>query len=191
MTQQEQIIAVVGLILSLLSIVAIFFGPIVALQTQRRLDQERQAQERKLWLFKTLMSNRQTRLALPFVQGLNLIDIEFNADNPEERAVRNAWKELNDLFANFNKTPNAVEKSNDLVAALLAAMGTSVGYEFDTVYLKKGGYYPEFLANMELEQHSLRKQLLELLDGTGKRKIPVAVFEQKFAEIISKREVKN
>ncbi len=36
----------------------------------------------------------------------------------------------------------------------------------------------------ELWQHSLRRQLLELLDGSGRRKIPIAAFEQKFPDLI-------
>lgn len=170
-------------ILSVLTIVAIFFGPIKALQIQRRLDDEREARNRKLNIFKTLMSNRVLRLSPLYVQALNLIDIEFTADSLAEREVRDTWKELNDLYTNFKTTPNADEKANDLNASLLAAMGKAVGYDFDKVYLRRGGYYPEFFANVEKENHALRRQLLELLDGTGRRKLPIATFEQKFPDV--------
>lgn len=170
-------------VLSILTIVAIYVGPIRALKIQRRLDDERETRNRKLHIFKTLMSNRVLRLSPLYVQALNLIDIEFTADNPEEKEVRDTWKELNDLYTNFKTTPNADEKANDLNASLLATMGKALGYEFDKVYLRRGGYYPEFFANVEKEQHALRRQLLELLDGTGRRKLPIAAFEQRFPDV--------
>jgi hypothetical protein len=145
------------------------------------LDEGRDKRNRKMWVFKTLMSNRATSLSPLYVQALNLIDVEFTEDNAKEKAVRAAWAELHDLFNNYKTTPNASDKADDLVAALLAVMGTALGYDFDKVHLKRGAYYPEFLGNVELEQHTLRRAFLELLGG--KRRIPVGVFEEKFAPI--------
>jgi hypothetical protein len=177
MNGTEKMLGIIGLLLSAITIFAIYYGPIAALKMQRRLDDERETRSRKLNIFKTLMSYRVTRLSPQYVQALNLIDVEFTATS--EKTVRDAWKELNDLFSTYNDTPNAEDKSHDLNAALLSAMAQSLGYnEFDKVYLKKGGYYPAFLVNVEMEQHSLRRQLLEVLDGSGRRKIPVAIFEQ-------------
>jgi hypothetical protein len=85
---------------SLLTIIAIVSGPIIALQVQRKLDREREALNRKLWVFKTLMSFRATALAPSFVQALNLIDVEFNGNDEKEKAVRNAWKVLLHITAN-------------------------------------------------------------------------------------------
>ncbi|HKW16599.1 MAG TPA: DUF6680 family protein [Terriglobales bacterium] len=170
-----------AVVLGVITIAAIIVGPIAALWVQRKLDEGRDTRKRKLWIFKTLMSNRATRLSPQYVQALNLIDVEFTAANPKEKGVRDAWKELNDLYSNYKETPNAADKATELNAVLLAAMGKSLGYDFDKVYLKKGAYYPEFLGNIEFEQHALRRALLELLGG--KRRIPVGVFEEKFAPI--------
>lgn len=178
------VLGIIGVILSAITIFAIYYGPIKALKIQRQLDTEREDRNRKMNIFKTLMSYRVTRLAPSFVQALNLIDIEFTGKNEKEKAVREAWKELNDLYTNYETTANADDKANDLVAILLSAMGKCLGYDFDKVYLKKGGYYPKFLYNVEFEQHALRRQMLELLDGTGRRKIPIAMFEQKFPDLI-------
>jgi hypothetical protein len=38
-------------------------------------------------------------------------------------------------------------------------------------------------ADVETEQHALRKQLVELTDGSGRRKLPVATFEQAFPDV--------
>ena len=57
------VLGVVGLVLSAITIFAIYYGPIKALKIQRQLDQEREARNRKLLIFKTLMSNRATHCA--------------------------------------------------------------------------------------------------------------------------------
>ena len=64
---------------------------------------------------------------------------------------------------------------------MLVKMGSSLGYTFDKVYVKKASYYPEGLGDMELEQHALRKGLLRVL--AGEASIPIAVFEQTFAPL--------
>jgi hypothetical protein len=176
-------LGVIGLVLSAITICAIYYGPISALRIQRELDDEREMKNRKLYVFKTLMTYRATPLNINFVQALNLIDVEFLGTDEKEKAVREAWKELLDHFNSYNEVANPLEKSKELTATLLAAMGQSLGYHFDRVHLKKGAYYPAAAFNVEQEQHSLRKQVLELLDGTGTRKLPVAVFEQKFPDI--------
>jgi uncharacterized protein DUF6680 len=178
------LLSVVGLLLSAVTIFAIYYGPISALKIQRNLDEDRGARDRKLYIFKTLMSNRATRMSPLYVQALNLIDVEFTANNDKEKAVRDAWKELLDVYSNYKTMPNALEKVDDLTAAMLAMMGKTLGYDFDKVYLKKGAYYPEGSFNVEQEQHALRKRVLELLDGTGTRKLPIAVFEQRFPDLI-------
>jgi hypothetical protein len=170
-----------AIVLGLVTIVAILVGPIAALYIQRRLDLGREARNRKLSVFKTLMSFRATGLAPVFVQALNLIDVEFDGGTKKEKAVRDAWRELLDLLNNYKATPNAEEKSRELKANLLQAMGKCLGYEFDKVQVKKGAYYPEGLVNTEQEQHAVRKGILEVLQG--KRRIPIGLFEDKFPPI--------
>jgi hypothetical protein len=60
-------------------------------------------------------------------------------------------------------------------------MGTCLGYDFDRIQVKKGAYYPEGLVNTELEQHGVRRGILDVLQG--KRRIPVGIFEDKFPPI--------
>jgi hypothetical protein len=177
------VLGVVGAILSAITIAAIFYGPIAALKIQRKLDEEREAKSRKLQIFKTLMSNRATRLSPAYVQALNLIDVEFTGSSQAEKSVREAWNVLLDLYADYEKTVNAEEKADELNAQLLDAMAKSLGYDFGKVHLKKGAYYPILFRNIEVEQHTLRRALLSLLDGTGKLKLPVATFDTSFPDV--------
>lgn len=182
-----------GIVLSIITVAAIIIGPVAALYVQRKLDEGREARNRKLWVFKTLMAYRATPLSPNFVQALNLIDVEFERDTDKERAVRNAWKVLLDHFGDLGN-PNIpaaaipLDKSATLTTNLLLAMGKCLGYAFDEVQIKKGAYYPKWLGNVEEEQHALRRGVLDLL--AGKRRVPVGVFEEKFPEITLPPETK-
>ncbi len=167
--------------IGLLTMLAILIGPIAALGIQRWSDNRREGTQRKLWIFKTLMMNRATRLAPTYVQALNLIDVEFKSEGKDDKRVRTAWKILLDHLASDQTIAGAGDRGNELTANLLSAMGQRLGYDFDEVYIKKNAYYPVGLGNIEQEQHQLRKNLLELLDG--KRRLPVAMFEQKFPDL--------
>ena len=182
----EILVGIATVVVYSITVIAIVVAPIVALRVQRNADESREAKSRKLWIFKTLMSNRATRINPLFVQALNMIDIEFTARS--EKDVRDAWKELLDHYADQGRKSaeqrerDAVmdlEKAEELVAELLVKMGKKLGYDFDKVYVKKGCYYPEGLGNIEQEWHAVRRQLLNLLSGMG-AKLPVAVFTQDF-----------
>ena len=175
-----------GIALNIFTIIAIVSGPIIALQIQRRLDHGREARNRKMWVFKTLMSFRATALDPTFVQALNLIDVEFDGKSANEKAVRDAWKVLLDHFYDlgrpeFKPDASSVEKSAQLKANLLLLMGKCLGYDFDEVQIKKGSYYPTGLGDVQQEQHAIRRGLLNILSGKGR--IPVGIFEERFPAI--------
>ena len=133
------------------------------------------------------MSFRATSLSPNYVQALNLIDVEFDGKNQQEKAVRDAWKVLLDHFSNL-PGENAWEKSTELTAKLLLVMGGALGYDFDEVHVKKGAYYPKHLVDVENEQNTLRRAVLALLDG--QRKLPIAVLEDKFPDLLLKGDEK-
>lgn len=168
--------------IAVLTIIAIIAGPLVALWIQRRTEGNRERRQNKFLVFKTLMTYRATPLNYQYVQALNIIDVVFDAESQEEKAVRTAWSVLLDHL-NVNKTqPDFTEKITTLTATLLAAMGKCLGYDFGEVYLKRHAYVPEGHGKLEEEQNELRKLLLELLRGN--RRIPVAVFPDDFQPIV-------
>jgi hypothetical protein len=189
-----------GIVLSVLTIIAVIIGPVAALWVQRILDEGRDAKNRKAWVFKTLMSYRATPLSPHFVQALNLIDVEFDGKNEKEKAVRGAWKLLLDHFSEISEKLDSAagdtkalaealtaEKTSSLTANLLLKMGTCQGYkDFDEVYLKKGAYYPRGLGYVEQEQHAVRRGILKVLSGNGR--IPVGIFQDTFPDIILRPE---
>lgn len=176
----DKAVAITNIILSAMTLLAIWFGPMWALQKQRKLDEGRDRRDRQLKLFKDLMTYRTRPIEMPFIQALNLIDVEFDAD--DEKGIRDAWRALFELFSTQEMAkPENQAKSRDLTAQLLAVMGKSLNYHFDKDYLEKSAYYPMGRGWIEQQETALRTAQLELLNGT--RRLPIGVFEDKFPDI--------
>jgi len=180
--EQRRPLQEAGVAMAILTVIAIIMGPLVALWLQRMAEDRRERRQRKFDVFKTLMTNRATPLAYQYVQALNLIDVVFNAENKEEKAVRTAWGILLDHLNTNKAQPDFVEKIRTLTATLLAAMGKCLGFDFGEVYLKRHAYQPEGHGKLEEEQNELRRLLLEALRGN--RRIPIAVFPDDFQPIV-------
>lgn len=166
-----------------LVIAAIIIAPILALQIQKFIESRKQLNERKMYIFRTLMATRATPLSPLHVEALNMIDIVFHKD----KRLVDAWKLLLDNFANYPKDlkdPNyqtkltaSAEKSNELLTDLLYEMAKSLNFDFDKVHLKRGAYIPKGHADFELEQNFIRRSLVELF--LEKKSIPINIVEHK------------
>ena len=174
---------------SWLTMVAIILGPIFALWAQRKLDSMRERRERQVRVFRELMITRYIRLSPRHVEALNAVPMEFG-NSGKQKKVLDRWKEyLDHLGTDSTKDPNAWSlKGFDLLVDLLFDMSQCLGYDFEKLRIKREAYMPQLFADIEAQQHALRKQLLELTDGTGRRKLPVAVFEQKFPDLADERQ---
>jgi hypothetical protein len=171
-------------LLEWLTLLAIVVGPMLALFAQRALDWMREKSNRKLRLFRELMVTRYMRLSPRHVEALNMVPLEFK-DKGKEKAVLDAWKEyLDHLGTDSTVDTNAWAKTGfDLLVDLLFEMSKALGYDFEKLRIKKEAYSPKLFADVEAEWHTLRKQLVELTDGTGRRKLPIATFEQDFPDV--------
>lgn len=177
------VVACLSVVVAIAAVIATFKAPVIALHLQKKQDEDKERTNRKMWIYRTLMANRATRINPNFVQALNSIDMEFTAE--DEKEVRDAWRELLDHYNDWAKMGDEVanvRKATDLLSELLVKMGNSLGYKFARLDVKKAFYYPEGLSTVEQEQHALRRAALNLLSGQG-AKLPVAIFEQKFQEI--------
>jgi uncharacterized protein DUF6680 len=165
-----------------LTIAAIIIGPIAALLIQKYLEDRRAKIDRRIRIFQALMSNRASRLSPGWVQALNGIETEFYG----EKKVIEAWRVVVDhLNSGLSKDPLQIGQWNEALENfandMLYEMGKSLGYDFDKVTIKRNAYYPSGWGEVEIENHAVRKKFLELLDG--KRRLPVASFEEKFPEL--------
>lgn len=141
--------------------IAVLLGPIAAVQIQKWLEQSRNKTERKLQIFKTLMS---TRVSIDHVQSLNMIDVEFIGK--KYKKVITAWRDYHDHLSNVvPQLPGWKDKNDDLFIDLLFAMGESLGYKFDKVMLRRTAYSPVAHGNIEFDQETIRRGLATILSG--------------------------
>lgn len=167
-----------------ITIIAIIVGPILAVQAQKFVESIREKRNRRLTLFKTLMSTRAERLSRDHVQALNMIDIEFYGrrlfgtryQTSKEKKVTNAWKNYNDHL-NQKKSYDTVESwirgGDTLFTRILYEMSIALGYDYDEVQLKRDSYRPEAHVNIENAQLDVLTGLASVLKQ--ERSIPMAV----------------
>jgi len=159
------------------TIIAVFLGPIVAIQIQKYIEVVKDAKERRLRVFKDLMATRASTLAYQHVVALNQVGLEFQGNKFSK--VVNAWKTYLDHLGSFpNDEEDAmakvwVEKKNDLLSDLLYEMGSSLGFYFDKVHIKKAGYIPKAYSEQEDENRFIRKSLVEIF--SDKKCIPLNI----------------
>ena len=75
-------------------IIAVFLGPITAVQLTRFLDLKIAAKQRKLDIFKTLMSTRQYTISWDHVITLNRIDLEFSTKKNKRKTCGGSMESI-------------------------------------------------------------------------------------------------
>lgn len=139
-------------------------GPILAIWASEWRQKNRQNQERKEWVFRTLMTTRTARLHPDHIQALNHIAFVFT----EHDNIIDAWGlYFEHLKSEQPTTPDSMsqwnEKSNTLFAELLHLMAKNLSVPFSKTYITQPSYYPRGYELTEIEQQELRRLLLELL----------------------------
>ncbi|MCI0561186.1 MAG: hypothetical protein MN733_22090, partial [Nitrososphaera sp.] len=155
-----------------LMILAVLLGPIIAVRLTRYLDREREVRERKLNIFKTLMATRAYNVSWAHVEALNRIDLEFDKRSKKEKSVLEAWKEYHDLLGNHAMPMDQwATRRVDLLVELLHKMALVLDYDFDKTHIKNSSYSPRAHGDTEAQQETLRRSLIEVMDG--KRPLPM------------------
>jgi hypothetical protein len=165
-----------------LLILATIAGPIAAVQAQKWIERARERRNCRLSIFQTLMATRAIRAASSeHVQALNLIDVFFGGKSANDRAVRDAWLVYLDFFN--QPVPNGEdnarahnERGVDFLVALLEAIAKTLGYDFNSVQLKRGGYYPRGHADENAARGIIRDNLVKVLTGAQPVKMAVVSF---------------
>jgi hypothetical protein len=155
-------------------ILAVFSGPIVAVQVTKLLEHKKENRQRKLEIFKVLMATRAYGLSWDHVMTLNKIDLEFDSSDPKEKEVLDAWKQYHDLLGDKSITGEQWStKRVELLVELLYKMALVLQYDFDKTHIKNSSYAPMAHGDVELEQSNIRKGMIEILEG--KRFIPMHI----------------
>jgi hypothetical protein len=155
--------------LACISAVAILLSPLLALEVQKRLEERRAARERKMSIFRKLMTTRSTQMSPAHVEALNSIEVEFYAMRGPDKKVLDAWRmyinHLNSKAGDGDALSRWVEKKSNLLVDLLYQMAQSLGYDIDKVAIEKNSYHPLGFVEIETEQHALRKAALAVFSG--------------------------
>ncbi len=152
---------------------ATFLGPIFAVFVTRWIDESRARRTRKLDTFTRLMRTRRSQLNVDFVQGLNMVELDFHQSAKVLAAHAELMKHLN-----TPSTPDSAHEWNDranrLVARLLYVMGKDVGYSIEQLDILEGGYLPQGIVADEEDQKRLRQALFSVLSGSQPLSIGIA-----------------
>lgn len=155
--------------LTVVTVAAIVFSPIIALEVQKRLDDRRTKFDRKMAIFRKLMTTRATQLSPAHVEALNGIEVEFYATGGPDKKVLDAWR----LYINHLNRPTGegealnrwVEMKSGLLIDLLYQMAQRLKYDIDKVAIEKNVYHPKGFVEIEAEQHALRKAALAVFSS--------------------------
>ncbi|WCP81184.1 hypothetical protein PQE20_04090 [Vibrio harveyi] len=156
-------------------ILAVFSGPIVAVQVTKHLDAKKEKRQRKLDIFKTLMATRSYATSWDHVMTLNRIDLEFEVSHQKEKAVVEAWKQYFDLLG--DKTITGEQwgiKRVELLVELLHKMALVLDYDFDKTHIKNSSYSPVAHGNIDNQQAKIREGIIDILEG--KRVVPMNIM---------------
>ncbi|MGA8272189.1 MAG: DUF6680 family protein [Candidatus Sulfotelmatobacter sp.] len=155
--------------MTILSVIAIVSSPIIALQVQKWLDDRRAKLDRKMSIFRKLMTTRATQLAPAHVEALNAIEVEFYATRGPDKKVLDAWRlyinHLNSHAGEGEALNRWVEKKTGLLIDLLYQMAQRLKYDIDKVAIQNNAYQPKGFVDIETEQHALRKAALAVFSS--------------------------
>jgi hypothetical protein len=158
-------------------VAAMLLGPILAVQIQKFLEARRELHRTRMNLFHTLMQTRGNRRDPAHVQALNSIDLLFHKD----KNVVDAWRIYHDHLTSLDQSPSDaqrdqwVKRDEDYLVELLAALSRVLGYDFDTLRLKRAIYAPSANAEHQSDSEMIRRSLADIL--SGKQTIPVRLTD--------------
>jgi hypothetical protein len=171
----------------ILIVVVAFLGPIMAVQIQKLLERNREINNSRNRLFKTLMATRALNLSPAHVEALNAVPIEFYGSTDQLNAINLKWKIYYEhLLTPANADPNWDTKRRELLFNLLLKMSQFLKYGFDEVDIKKV-YAPQGHAVIEADQEIIRRGFAALF--TGHLTIPVEVRKPATSATVAKAHV--
>lgn len=175
---------------TVIMVIAIIAGPILAVQAQKWVERLRKRKELKEGIFHTLMTTRGTPMDRDRIRALNMIDLAFSINRRKEKKVVHAWRTHHDHLYSAPADRGASDyktkfdmwntKNGELFNELLFQMATSLRYSFDKVHLKRGGYTPGGWDIDEIARLYLRDSVVDLFQG--KKSFPVRIVESTSAE---------
>lgn len=171
-------------IFEIVTVAALILGPILAIVIANYMEAKRTTHNRRMDIFRTLMRTRRNRLTQDHVSALNLVEIEFRKDKDVIDAWRGYFKHLgteqprrtDETFSqelSFEQNQaredrfqfRVAREREKLLAALLHNMAQELNYDVEALDIFEGGYSPQGWAEIEFQQETIRRHLIDLLLG--------------------------
>jgi hypothetical protein len=108
------------------------------------------------------MATRRTFISPEKAVALNMVEIEFYGIQSVQEVHREVMAHINSprpLPDNWN------DRHRALLTRLLSEIAQVLGYKLQQLDVLEGGYYPQGLADMEVEQQAVRRSIIEVLSG--------------------------
>lgn len=154
-------------------IIATYKGPVRASQDadQRRANSE--IISRKMNVFRMLMGHRYDLFNPAFVEGLNLVQIEFHGSPTVIQEYKRFLHEFRDRAHESNQDAVLKDRS-DAITRLIVAIGKDLNYELDPLSLLNESYSPTLWRTDSDKQAAIRDMMHDI--AVGKRAFPVMNF---------------
>lgn len=153
-------------ITDIIMILVIVIGPLIAVQITEYLRKLKDVHDRKVYIFRTLMSTRSAPLLGVHIESLNLVELEFHSNKKQERRVVDAWRlYLTHLADHRYPKETWSSRKDELLIELLYEMSLALGYSYDKSQIKSGAYYPAGYEDADSDHYETRKLWLEVLKG--------------------------
>jgi hypothetical protein len=144
-------------------------GPILAVGLTLWREAVNSKYNRRLHVFRTLMSTRRLAISLDHVNAINLVEVDFY----KCRKVEAAWG-IYKSHLNDNSRPEDEswrEKKEQLLSKLLSEIAIVLGFKIPAMDIFKGGYAPVGWALRDLQGIGALEYINEL--SQGKKCVPI------------------
>lgn len=153
------------IVITIINTFAVIVIPVAAVIIAQKLQNRAEKRKDKMQIFKTIMTSRIYGWTVDSVHALNIIDIVF----VDDKAVRAAWKDLNDKYNVSNPDQPQLKKIEQAQYKLLEAMANSLGYKdkitWETIQTP---YIPIGMAMQIEAQKKSQETYMNILSGMSK-----------------------
>lgn len=148
-----------------LTIVAIILGPSLAVWVTRWLDDRRFKRQRKMDIFRTLMSTRSTPLDVYHVSALNLIEIDFNDNQKVVDAWKNYLKSLESWPQEDMQKQEKIKECEKLRGKLIQLIAKDLKIDIEPFGVLDDNYVPQGWIDDYNVKKWIDHELLNILQG--------------------------
>jgi hypothetical protein len=160
-------------------VLATIVGPVSAVFITRWDDHRREARNRLLNVYRTLMATRKIAISPEHVGAINLVEVEFHGVKP----VIEAWSSYI-THLNSPSPPGATTaqveaweaRRGELLSILLVKIAAHLGISKGEIEIMHGGYAPQGWVTRDQRLNTIQDYVIRL--SQGQAIVPVNIMQQ-------------